>query len=160
MPKRIIPHRQSEDLVVPAALTEEEALHNVETAVARAQIAGELPPELLPIVDAIPVDPAHKEALHAELFPEPQADADYTPNLEAKATWPFPGNSPTVNTTDHLAPEGGEVSAAFQKELTELINRHSIENSLGMPDFVIADLMCKHLNGIASAVWRTFQWKT
>jgi hypothetical protein len=31
----------------------------------------------------------------------------------------------------------------FKKELEELINRHSIENNVDMPDFMLADFLCQ-----------------
>ena len=34
----------------------------------------------------------------------------------------------------------------FKKELESLINRHSIENIVDMPDFMLADLICDFIN--------------
>ena len=34
---------------------------------------------------------------------------------------------------------------SFQSELTQLINKHSIENTCDMPDFLLAEMLCNFL---------------
>ena len=46
----------------------------------------------------------------------------------------------------------------FKKELQELINKHSIENMVDMPDFLIADLMCDHLEVLSIAHKKRDKW--
>lgn len=41
-----------------------------------------------------------------------------------------------------------ENSIQFEKELTQLINKHSIENILDMPDFLIAEMLVNIINSI------------
>lgn len=41
-----------------------------------------------------------------------------------------------------------ENSIQFEKELTQLINKHSIENVLDMPDFLIAEMLVNIINSI------------
>ena len=154
-------------------LTEDQALHNVETAVARAQAVGAIPEALQPITDAVPVDPEHKAELHDKLFPpavmgeeerlDPHAqeeqdwlDSD-VPAIAPIAAFPFDGTQDANGPS--FAAEGGQASVEFQKDLEALINKHSIENMLGMPDFVVAEMMCNQLNATAHAVWRATKWK-
>tara|TARA_R110002020_G_scaffold9539_2_gene37436 strand:- start:4337 stop:4546 length:210 start_codon:yes stop_codon:yes gene_type:complete len=37
---------------------------------------------------------------------------------------------------------------AFKKELTELINKHSLENNSGTPDYIIADYLMLALENL------------
>jgi len=47
---------------------------------------------------------------------------------------------------------------AFQEELTHLINRHSIENIADMPDFILADMICRMIEAIGPKVKQTLDW--
>jgi hypothetical protein len=47
---------------------------------------------------------------------------------------------------------------AFQEELTHLINRHSIENVADMPDFILADMICRMIEAIGPKVKHTLDW--
>ena len=47
---------------------------------------------------------------------------------------------------------------AFQEELTHLINRHSIENELDMPDFILADMICRMIEAMGPKVKQTLDW--
>jgi hypothetical protein len=46
----------------------------------------------------------------------------------------------------------------FQKELEELINRHSIQNRVDMPDFVLADMICRIIVAIGPCIKDTLDW--
>jgi hypothetical protein len=47
----------------------------------------------------------------------------------------------------------------FIKELEQLINKYSIDVRLGMPDFIIAELVNKWLNVLYIAIQNTENWK-
>jgi hypothetical protein len=44
-----------------------------------------------------------------------------------------------------------DIFADFEKELSELINKHSLENSLEMPDFMMAELLVNMLKAMRLA---------
>lgn len=46
----------------------------------------------------------------------------------------------------------------FQKELEELINKHSWENGSNTPDFILAQYMCASLAAFSHAVNDREQW--
>lgn len=46
----------------------------------------------------------------------------------------------------------------FKKELTELINRHSIENDSDTPDFILASYLINCLNAYAETVKKRDKW--
>ena len=47
----------------------------------------------------------------------------------------------------------------FKRELTDLINRHSIENYADMPDFIMAQMICDLIRfGIGPRVKATLRW--
>ena len=52
---------------------------------------------------------------------------------------------------------GGEVTD-FQKELEALINKHSIENRVDMPDFLLAEMICRFIDAVGEPVKRTLDW--
>ena len=41
---------------------------------------------------------------------------------------------------------------AFEKELTDLINRHSIENEVDMPDFLLAGMICRMIEALGPII--------
>ena len=47
---------------------------------------------------------------------------------------------------------------AFRKELTELINRNSIENGSDTPDFILSDYLMNALAAYESAVNKRSKW--
>jgi hypothetical protein len=47
---------------------------------------------------------------------------------------------------------------AFEKELTELINRHSIENVVDMPDFLLAGMICRMIEAMGPSIKKTLDW--
>jgi hypothetical protein len=47
----------------------------------------------------------------------------------------------------------------FEKELEQLINKHSVDAKVGMPDFVIAQYLVKCLTALFYAVKNTEGWK-
>lgn len=51
-----------------------------------------------------------------------------------------------------------DVSPEFQKDLKDLINRHSIENLADMPDFIMARMIAGVLHSIGKAVKRNTKW--
>ena len=46
----------------------------------------------------------------------------------------------------------------FQSELAALINKHSIENKVDMPDFLLADLLCRVIKAIGEPVKAALDW--
>ena len=57
-------------------------------------------------------------------------------------------------------PQGsaGQASEEFEKELTHLINRHSIENEVDMPDFLLARMLCAMIESMGPTVKSTLDW--
>jgi len=51
-----------------------------------------------------------------------------------------------------------ENSIQFEKELTQLINKHSIENILDMPDFLIAEMLINIINSIGYISKKNLDW--
>jgi len=47
---------------------------------------------------------------------------------------------------------------AFEKELKELINKHSIENVADMPDFVLAGMICRMIEAMGPSIKKTLDW--
>lgn len=47
---------------------------------------------------------------------------------------------------------------AFEKELTQLINRHRIENVVDMPDFIIAGMICGMIKAMGPCIKSTLDW--
>ena len=48
--------------------------------------------------------------------------------------------------------------ATFREELTNLINRHSIENGSDTPDFILSRYLCDCLENFNSITKRRKQW--
>lgn len=46
----------------------------------------------------------------------------------------------------------------FEKELTVLINRHNIERKTDMPDFMMAEMICRIIESIGQSVKKTLDW--
>ncbi len=46
----------------------------------------------------------------------------------------------------------------FQGELTALINKHSIEYIVGMPDFLLAAMICNIIEAIKEPLKDTLNW--
>lgn len=47
---------------------------------------------------------------------------------------------------------------SFEDELTELINKHSMENKADMPDFLLSKLLCEIIEAIGPVVKKTLDW--
>ena len=47
---------------------------------------------------------------------------------------------------------------SFRKELEELINKHSIENQVDMPDFLLAEMVCGLIRTIGIRVKKNLDW--
>ena len=47
---------------------------------------------------------------------------------------------------------------AFQIELENLINKHSIENEVDMPDFLLAEMICRFITAVGKPVKETLDW--
>ncbi len=47
---------------------------------------------------------------------------------------------------------------AFQKELENLINKHSIENICDVPDFILAEMIVRIIEGIGVPIKKTLDW--
>lgn len=46
----------------------------------------------------------------------------------------------------------------FKKELESLINKHSIENMVDMPDFILASMICRMIEAIGPSIKRNLAW--
>jgi hypothetical protein len=46
----------------------------------------------------------------------------------------------------------------FENELTHLINRHSIENEVDMPDFLLAGMICRMIEAMGPGIKKTLDW--
>jgi hypothetical protein len=46
----------------------------------------------------------------------------------------------------------------FEKELAHLINHHSIENMVDMPDFLLARMICCIIKAIGPSIKSTLNW--
>ena len=46
----------------------------------------------------------------------------------------------------------------FQKELETLINKHSIENIVDMPDFILAEMICRIIETMGPSIKHTLDW--
>lgn len=50
------------------------------------------------------------------------------------------------------------ISERFKEELCELINRYNIERVADMPDFILADMVCRMIEAVGSPVKETLDW--
>jgi hypothetical protein len=46
----------------------------------------------------------------------------------------------------------------FKKELEALISKHSIENKVDMPDFVLANMLCCMIEAIGPSIKQNLDW--
>ena len=46
----------------------------------------------------------------------------------------------------------------FEYELIDLLNKHSIENKIDMPDFLLARLLCQVIEAIGPVVKSNLDW--
>ncbi len=46
----------------------------------------------------------------------------------------------------------------FHADLTMLINKHNIENEVGMPDFLLADMICRVIKAVGKPIKKTLAW--
>jgi hypothetical protein len=46
----------------------------------------------------------------------------------------------------------------FQRELETLINKHSIDNDMRMPDFLLAEMICEMLQAMSPSFRRALDW--
>jgi hypothetical protein len=51
-----------------------------------------------------------------------------------------------------------EVNEQFKVELTDLINRYSLENGSNTPDFVLAEHLCECLETFNRTAVKRYQW--
>jgi len=50
------------------------------------------------------------------------------------------------------------IPKTFGRELTELLNKHSIENVVGMPDFLLAGMICRMIEAMGPSIKKTLDW--
>lgn len=50
------------------------------------------------------------------------------------------------------------ISYEFKEELRELLNRHSIENELDMPDFLMVEMLCGIIQAVGPPFKKTRTW--
>ena len=46
----------------------------------------------------------------------------------------------------------------FEKELTELLNKHSMENVCDVPDFLLSKMICRIITSIGGPIKETLDW--
>lgn len=46
----------------------------------------------------------------------------------------------------------------FEKELASLINRHSVENAVDMPDFILAGMICRMIEAMGPGIKKALDW--
>lgn len=46
----------------------------------------------------------------------------------------------------------------FEDELAVLINKHSIENEVDMPDFLLANMICRFITAVGKPFKETLDW--
>ncbi len=46
----------------------------------------------------------------------------------------------------------------FKTELTSLINKHSIENDVDMPDYILAEMICRFIEAVGEPIKKTLDW--
>ena len=46
----------------------------------------------------------------------------------------------------------------FEKELAELLNKHSMENICDMPDFIMSGMIVNFINAIGAPFKKTLDW--
>ncbi len=46
----------------------------------------------------------------------------------------------------------------FKKELEILINKHCIENTCDMPDFILAEMVCNFITTIGTSIKGNLDW--
>jgi len=51
-----------------------------------------------------------------------------------------------------------EALDAFQKELKDLINSHSIENECDMPDFLLAEMIINFIVSVGGSIKKNLDW--
>lgn len=47
---------------------------------------------------------------------------------------------------------------AFEKELEKLINKHSVENEVNMPDFILANMVVNFISNVGKSVKKRDKW--
>ena len=50
------------------------------------------------------------------------------------------------------------VGTLFESELQSLINKYSVENTLDMPDFILAEMICRMLEVMGPKIKNTLDW--
>ena len=52
----------------------------------------------------------------------------------------------------------GILNQQFRKELKDLLNKHSIENECGMPDFLLAEMIINHVYAVRETIKKNQDW--
>jgi len=47
---------------------------------------------------------------------------------------------------------------SFEPELRELINKHSIDCEVDVPDFILAEMLCRMIEAMGPSVKKTLDW--
>lgn len=50
------------------------------------------------------------------------------------------------------------IDTKFRNELTQLINRHSVENIADMPDFMLSEMLCRMIEVIGPHIKQNLDW--
>ena len=75
----------------------------------------------------------------------------------------YDGTECNIKITEKIEYDGTQdmkatVSLEFEKELTDLINSHSVENVCDVPDFILAGIICSFIRGIGPHIKETLDW--
>jgi len=50
------------------------------------------------------------------------------------------------------------IPKSFNDELKDLINRYSVENHINMPDFILADMICRMIEVMGISIKKNLNW--
>ena len=51
-----------------------------------------------------------------------------------------------------------KTTKAFEQELEKLINKHSMENTVDMPDFILASMLCSMIEAMGPSLKKNLNW--
>lgn len=51
-----------------------------------------------------------------------------------------------------------ETMETFKRELEQLINKHGTENEVDMPDFLLAEMLCRMVEAIGPSIKNNLDW--
>jgi len=63
-----------------------------------------------------------------------------------------------LTSVEGAPPEAESSMKAFEKDLITLLNRYSIENVVDMPDFLLAEMVCRMIEAVGLSVKKALDW--